>query len=230
MWLNRLFTGIIVFGVLLSGQFSYAVDIKPSEIRTKTKESSVSVLHNRYFKKKFRPELGLFAGTITNEAFLDTFLYGARASLFFSEWIGLDLQFSKVINTDSRDYNAIRSLSYHRIGTREVVKVDVHRNRVDQVIEGSIVATPFYGKLNFFNLAIIYTDMYGSVGFGSVDTDQGNKLSPNFGFGIRLYLYKFLSLRVDVKDRFWSEKNQFTDEEFLRQSWSVDAGVSVFFL
>ena len=206
-----------------------ALDIKPSEIRTKTKEKSISVLHNRFFKKKFRPEIGIFGGTITNEAFLDSLLYGARASLFFTEWMRLDIQYSRVINTDSRDFNAIRSLTFLDPVNTKPVKVDVHRNRVNQIFEGSFLATPFYGKLNFFDLAIIYTDIYGSLGFGLVDTEQGQKLAPSFGFGIRLYIYKFLSLRVDIKDRFWDEINVFTDEEFLRQTWTVDAGVSLFF-
>lgn len=225
---------ILVVSGLLSPSGLIALDIKPDEIRTKTKERSISVLHNRFFKKRFRPELGLFAGTITNEAFLDTFLFGVRASIFVSEWFGLDIQYASVTNSDSRDFDAIQMQEFDVLDVEtsrvKTERVDVHRNRVSTIIEGSAVMTPFYGKLNFFDLAIIYTDIYGSIGIGSVNTDQGNKIAPNFGFGIRLYLYKFLSLRVDVKDRFWNETNQFTDEDFLRQSWSVDAGVSVFFL
>ena len=109
-----LFACLCVFSVSAT---SVAQDLKPSQIRGKAQKrvKPVSVLHQRYFKKSLRPEIGVLGGFILDEAYIDTKTFGARASLFFNEFIGLDLQYVKGSHKQTDDYRAlvdIQAVSY----------------------------------------------------------------------------------------------------------------------
>lgn len=204
-----------------------AIDLKPEEIRGKGASSPVTILQNRYFLKAWRPELGVSYGTVTNEAYTDTKLLGFRGALFFSEWLGLELQSYKATTSDSDDLQALKRLRYLKIDDPTVqVFPDPEVNRIKRITDASVVLAPFYGKLNFADWLIIYSDLYVTGGLSNLDTEQGGINALNFGAGQRFYWQRSLSFRIDFKGRRYTEQSAGKDRT--KTTYSVDFGLSYF--
>lgn len=203
------------------------LDLDPSEIRGTSSKKPVAVLQNRFFLKSLRPELGLLYGTILNESYTKTSLMGVRTSLFFNEWVGAEGQFIKANVQDSDDRKALNELRYRKIDDPDkTVTPDPEVNPIRGINELSVIAAPFYGKLSLLDWTIIYTDLYGSLGFASVKTDQGNKSAITFGGGLRTYWAQRWSTRLDFRDRTYTETRGGKDTR--KHAWGVDFGVSYF--
>ena len=204
-----------------------ALDLKPEEVRGKGASTPVTILQNRYFLKTMRPELGVSYGTVTNEAYTDTKLFGFRSALFFNEWLGLEIQSSSATTNDSDDLKALKRLRYLKIDDPTVqVFPDPEINRVKKIMDLSTVVAPFYGKLNLADWLIIYSDLYLTGGLSKLDTEQGSLNALNFGAGQRFYWQKSLSFRIDFKGRSYTEQAAGKDQR--KTTYSVDFGLSYF--
>ena len=95
------------------------LEIKPSEIRAKTTEKPVAVLQKRFFEKSLRPEFGLLSGGFLNEAFTKTEKRGIRTALFFTEWMGLELQFIDTSVTKSEDRRGLDEMGFKKVKYEE---------------------------------------------------------------------------------------------------------------
>jgi len=207
--------------------FLGAIDLKPEEVRGKATQSPVTILQNRYFLKAFRPELGVAYGTITNEAYTDTQLVGFRTGLFFTETLGLELQSFNATVSDSDDLKSLKRLRYRKFDDPNIeVHPDPEVNRIKKIVDVTGVVAPFYGKLNFADWLIIYSDLYLTGGITKLDTDQGGITGITWGAGQRFYWQKSLSLRVDFKGRMYKEKANGLDHK--KSTYSVDFGLSYF--
>ncbi len=213
---------LCLVGLPITGK---AADVEPAEVRGKTQQTPVTVLQNRYFLKALRPELGLVYGTVTNEAYTDTRLSGYRLALFLNEWVGIEGQSFKAQVSNSDDRKALNQLTYKN-NTGDTVKVDPEVNRILKVSDVSLVTVPFYGKLNFADWLIIYSDVSFNFGMSKVSTDQGDLNAITWGVGQRFYWQKSLSLRVDFRDRTYTEKRNQLD--YRKHTYSVDFGLSYF--
>ena len=218
----------ILMIILLPGSKGYSLDLKSEEIRGKSTTSPVNILQNRYFLKALRPELGLSGGAFVNEAYTDTYFFGYRMSLFINEWLGIELQSLQTDVSDSDDRKALNKLQYQKIGTNEVVSPDPDINAIHGSQDVNFILAPFYGKLNFLDSIIIYSDLYLTAGLSKVDTDQGVISSMNWGAGQRFYWKKSISFRFEFKDRIYVEKR--AGEDYTRHAYSVDLGMSYFIL
>lgn len=226
----------LAFFAVVSGTSSLlgqGFDLNPEDIRSAgTSKKPVSVLQNRYFLKAWRPEFGVLGGSTLNEAYTDTKLYGARFSLFINEWVGFEGQFIKTVVTDSTDRKVLNRLRYKPIeepkpGEEVIVTPDPDINPLRQMIDANGIFAPFYGKLNFLDLLILYTDIYVVYGMSFVKTDQGNKNAALFGAGERFYIGNAWSVRVDARNRIFNEQRG--GETSRRNAWTFDVGVSYFF-
>lgn len=213
---------------LFSPTYLGAIDLKPEEIRGKGASSPVTILQNRYFLKAWRPELGVSYGTVMNEAYTDTKLLGFRGALFFNEWLGLELQSFSATVSDSDDLQALKRLRYRKLDSDTEVFPDPEINRIQKITDLSGIVAPFYGKLNFADWLIIYSDVYATAGVAKIDSDQGSLNAYTFGLGQRFYWQKSLSLRVDFKGRSYTEKAAGKDRQ--KTTYSVDFGLSYFLL
>jgi outer membrane beta-barrel protein len=221
----RLFKGI-AFLIFAQSSRLLATDLDPGDIRGKTNLSPVTILQNRYFVKTLRPELGISYGTLVNEAYTDTSLYGFRGALFLNEWVGIEFQSYRAKVKDSDDRRALNKLKYRRIDVAEIVSPDPEVNPLKSVTDINAIVAPFYGKLNFSDWLIVYSDVYLTGGISRVATMQGNLNALNLGIGQRLYWQKNLSFRVDFRDRIYTEKRG--DQDSRKNSYSVDVGLSYF--
>lgn len=236
-WTVRIVTMLVLGSAATS---AYGFDLNPSDIRGKSSKEPMTVLQNRYFLKTYRPEAGFMVGQILDEAYLNTTTMGLRSSLFVNEWLGFEVQMVKTMVSDSDDRRALNKLKYRPLddgnsenalpeGTTEEVTVspDPEINALRGMTDFNAVAAPFYGKLNFVNRWIIYTDIYLSGGLSRVETDQGEKMAMIIGGGERFYIGKSWSFRVDFRDRIFTETR--ADQTTRKNSYSVDLGASYFF-
>ncbi|WP_141731275.1 outer membrane beta-barrel domain-containing protein [Oligoflexus tunisiensis] len=207
----------------------FAIDLKPEEIRGKGQQSPVTILQNRYFTKALRPELGVSYGTITNEAYTDTTLFGFRGAMFLNEWIGVELQSMTAKVADSDDRKALRKITYYRRepdGSFVQGILDPEVNEIKKVMDVSAILAPFYGKLNLADFLIVYSDVYFTAGMSRVSSDQGDLNGINYGAGQRFYWAKNLSMRIDFKARTYTETRNGAD--YRKNTYSVDFGLSYY--
>lgn len=217
-----------------------AQSFDPELIRGRSKsdisKKRVEVLQDRYFKKAFRPELGLLVGSLLDEPYVDTRTLGGRLGFFFNEFWGIEAQYTKGDSQNSEELKFLNS-KFVIIETSclegptpaEACKRESPQiNRIDSTLDINVVYAPFYGKVSLKDLAIIYTDTYFTAGYSQLDTEQGKISAVMAGVGQRFNIFKSLSLRVDARDRIFTEERG--GKDFTRHSWQIDFGVSYFFL
>ncbi len=217
---------LLAVATYFSAQTVLAIDLDPADIRGKSTQSPVTILQNRYFVKTLRPELGLSYGTVTNEAYTDTSLLGLRGALFFNEWVGLELQSLTAHVADSDDRRALNQLKYRRLDAAEIVSPDPEVNPIKSILDLNAIIAPFYGKINFSDWLIIYSDVYFTGGLAKVSTSQGDLTAVTWGVGQRFYWQKNLSFRVDFRDRIYNEKR--ANQNSRKNTYTIDFGVSYF--
>ncbi|MEN9835158.1 MAG: hypothetical protein RL011_1351 [Pseudomonadota bacterium] len=205
-----------------------AMDLDPKDIRGSSSKEPVEVLQNRYFLKGFRPEIGLLGGVVLNEAYTNTQLTGLRGGMFIDEWFGFELQYMRARVKPSTDRTTLEQLKYRPLTGEGVTTVSPEVNAIHVITEANAVAAPLYGKINLINAWIVYTDIYATAGFANVLTDQGNKVAFAVGAGERFYIGQSWSVRIDYRDRIYTETRGGRDSR--RHAQSVDFGLSYFFL
>lgn len=223
-----LFVDILAVGSILFSETSVAMDLQPASIRGDAKKNPVSVLQNRYFMKVGRPEVGFIVGSFLNESYTDTSSVGLRAALFATEWLGFEYQYSDTSVKDSDDRRALNQIKYRSIDTEETISPDPEVNSVHGMIDGNIIFAPFYGKMNLMNYLIVYSDVYFTTGVTKVDTDQGDITGVSFGAGQRFYWERSISMRVDFRDRIYTETRAGKDSR--KHTYTIDFGLSYFFI
>lgn len=209
--------------------------IDADKIRGETNVKPVTVLQNRYFVKSYRPEVGILLGSMLNEAYTDTRFVGGRVGMFVSEWLGFEVQAFSTKVSDTDDKKALDQLKYRPLeepqnadpSVQTIVSPTPETNPIRSVVDFSTTIAPFYGKSNLMNKLIVYSDLYLSAGFSQVKTDQKNHFALSIGCGQRFYFSDSLSLRIDFKDRIYSETR--ADKDSTKHSYSFDIGTSYFF-
>lgn len=229
----------LVCAIAMSGIFqtgASAFELDPKAIRGQKSKAPVSVLQNRFFLKSMRPEAGVIMGTFLNEAYTDTTVMGVRGGLFFTEWAGFEVQYLKASVDDTDDRRALNSLEYFEktqsssgdaVPGNKIVTPDPEVNPIKSITDFNAVLAPFYGKLNLFNQLIVYSDLYITTGMARVDTSQGMKNAFSIGAGQRFYMQDNFSLRVDFRDRIYTEERAGKDSR--KNALSFDLGASYFF-
>ena len=205
------------------------LELNAAELRGESSKKPISVLENRYFTKQMRPEVGLALGSFLNEAYTNTITTGFRTALFPNEWAGLELQYVTTTVKDSADRKALNGLVYRdRDDQTKLVSPDPEVNPIHGALDLNAVVAPFYGKLNFMNQLILYSDLYVTGGLSQVDTEQGKLNAMVIGAGERFYFQKSLSFRVDYRDRIYTEKRAGSTSR--KNAQSIDFGIAYFFL
>lgn len=211
-------------------------DLDPNEIRGKKSKTPHSVLQSRFFLKSWRPEAGVIMGSFLNEAYTDTNVIGIRTGLFVTEWAGFEFQYLKASVSDTDDRTALNSLQYFEkvegesgdaVPGNKIVSPDPEVNPISSITDINAVIAPFYGKLNLFNKLIVYSDLYLTTGLATVDTAQGAKTAFSVGAGQRFYWQDNFSVRVDFRDRIYTEQRAGQDSQ--KNAISFDIGASYFF-
>jgi outer membrane beta-barrel protein len=204
------------------------LDLNVDELKGTTSKKPIAVLQNRYFLKAKRPELGFLTGTVTNEAYTDTQTRGLRLGIFLNEWVGLESQWIRTTVKDSADRKALKQKTYRdKTDPNKLVTADAEVNPISSMNDYVMIAAPLYGKVNIFDFALVYVDLYGSIGISRVGTEQGVKNAIALGGGQRFYFAESWSARLDFRNRTYTEVRGGKDSR--RNAWTVDFGVSYLF-
>ena len=205
-------------------------DVDPEVLRERKSKVGMAVLQNRFFKKSLRPEMGVQGGIFLKEAYDNTYFYGGYFSLFVNEWYGLDLAYGQTSVEETDDAKALRAQKYLKIDDPQGDPVIIvpTRNQINSFADISGIIAPFYGKLNLLNKIILYTDIFLGAGLSIVDTEQGSMFAPLISIGQRFYFLERVSLRIDVKDRIYTEQRNSKDST--KHAVNVSLGLGAFIL
>ncbi len=201
-------------------------------------EPKVKVLQNRYFIKALRPEVSLFGGTLLNESYSQTWIYGARMGVFLNESIGAELTYKAFSSADSPDLKALQSIEYCN-GTT-CTHPEPAFTRLNRAISLTGTFAPIYGKINLLDWVILYSDIYVNAGVSSLNVQQEpailgsqkkNKVSPIWSVGQRFYFAKSFNIRVDAEDHVFNEERVTRagdKKSSWKHAWTVSVGFSAF--
>ncbi len=231
-FLARAIKSAMALTLYLAADSGFAQDVDAAKIRGEASREPVSVLQNRHFLKAWRPEVGFLVGSMLNQAYTETQVYGLRAGVFWSEWMGFEFQSLRTQVSDTADRTALNTLKYRPVdATGEnadtIVSPDPEINSIHSMNDLNVIAAPFYGKMNLLDRYIVYSDLYISVGLARVDSDQKTHSAFSWGAGQRFYFSESWSVRIDFKDRIFEEQR--AGKKSTRNAYSVDFGASYLF-
>jgi len=141
------------------------------------------------FLKRHRFELSAHGGYYAADSLSSTYVYGGSLSFFFSEDFGIEAMVLR--NPVSfRLENAFKSFDlqqHFQPGTAWNVL-------------GSLAWSPVHAKFRFSDRHITHADLMINVGGGQTLSDVAQGFTWQVGLGLKLYLARFFSLRIDVRD------------------------------
>ncbi len=203
---------------------------KPKTVLNDAYEMPVPmVVQNRFFRKAFRPEMSLSGGVVLNEAYSQTFGGSIRGGFYLSEYLGIELGYTKFASSASADLEALSKLVYYKKDQSPTHVVPSFVELKDS-ISGHVSFAPVYGKINLLDYAIVYSDIAVSAGIGMLKTSAGDEIPGILGIGQRFFFSKSWSLRVDAWDYIFSETRENNGQklEGIRHAWFVSLGLGVF--
>lgn len=232
--MSKNFLSMPILAMFIVGSLSHQVvmaaglELNPDELKGVSTKKSVSILQNRYFLKAWRPEVGLLMGNVLNEAFTKTKTRGMRVGVFLNEWVGLESQYILTTVRNSADRKALNQKKYRDYNDpAKFVTADAEVNPISSFQDFVLIGAPLYGKVNVLDLGIVYVDIYGSLGFSRVGTEQGTKNALALGAGQRFYFAERWSGRLDFRNRTYNETRSGAASQ--HNCWTVDGGISFMF-
>lgn len=91
---------------------------------------------------------------------------------------------------------------------------------------------PLYGKFSLFTIAILTFDFTFTGGAGFVDRRGRSPVTTwmgNLGIGTRVFLNRYMAIRVDFRDYFHRDNLNATQDMRLENELTLTGGLSVFF-
>ncbi|MBT3981105.1 MAG: outer membrane beta-barrel domain-containing protein [Bacteriovoracaceae bacterium] len=165
-------------------------------------DKEVYVLQNRKYRKKSRVYLTFGGGITTSGAFVTAQNGQGRLGYFFSESFGVELLYSANFGSTNSTFDAVKALRV----------VPLYR-RTKNYFGGMLLWSPFYSKINTFNIVMYYDWVFG---LGAARTQEENNRLEFLNNGgnhnkqvedhtgvmwnthIRWYLSKLVALRMDL--------------------------------
>jgi len=152
-------------------------------------QTKLGVVQNRMYTKAERFELGFYGGFLSGDPFWNTYDMGGLLGYHLSEHYSIKANYWKSFNSSS----SARDKFLLRTG------IDTNSNLVESFYSLELAIAPIYGKLNFFDVSIIYYDIHFPIGLGMMDTQNGRYLAPYLGIGNRIFLSHSFALGLDYR-------------------------------
>ncbi|MEY4617109.1 MAG: hypothetical protein RJB66_2069 [Pseudomonadota bacterium] len=155
--------------------------------------SDISIIQKKFLPKSYRFQLYGGLNFLTNNPFFDTYGVNARLNFFFTETIGLELNYWRHKVSDRLVTSDLSSK--YNITTKTMLSSNGYMG-------ASLLFVPFYGKMTFMDKRIIPYDLYVSVGGGVTETSYIDKAAPSvhLGAGEIFALSKSLAWRWDFSN------------------------------
>lgn len=146
-------------------------------------------VQKRDFLKKRRFELSALGGYYAADALSSTYLYGGALSFFPSEDFGLELLVARNPVT-FRLEEAFTSFDRTRH----------FQSGVAWSFLGAMLWSPIHAKLRWSEHRITHADLLLVAGGGQTWHETAQGVTFQVGAGLKLYLTRFVSMRLDVRD------------------------------
>lgn len=172
--------------------------------------NTTRVIQKREVDRNSRLELGLNYSTVAGgDPYVDTNNLGARLEFHADPHWSFGARYY-------HSFNALNSEGQHAFdhyngGTGPRPDVDYAIN----TYMGTVSFYPFYGKINFADLAIKQFDIYFMAGGGAVALDQGTKPMYTAGIGFAFWWSNHWSTRLE--GRYEGFQDKFYDDNTSRQ-------------
>ncbi len=209
---------------------------------TEIKEDRVDVFQLKSVTKKRRFELTPLVSFSLNDPFINIIRFGGSGIFHLTEGLGLEVRAWYSLSFPSSLVEELRRPSDLTNENPGVLLPDSGKNTNDiynpifglpqLYIFGSIVWSPLIGKFKLGN-SVFDFDLFFSAGAGYIRTSGGGIPPANlFGFsasaGWRVFLSKWISLRIEVQSVFFSQHIRDTNS-VLVQHLFFSAGLGFFF-
>ena len=164
----------------------------------------IVVIQKKEFTKTDKIDLVFFSGMVPNDAFYNSFPVGLRVDWFMNESVSFGLFGSYNFNSDT---SAINLLKEKGAPTKfmEQVNWNVSLNASYSIIYGKSAA----GKttLTYFDFyTMAFAGVYGTEyykGNSYVTTTTGIRFGGGLGLGVRFFLTKNISFRIEGRQNFF---------------------------
>jgi outer membrane beta-barrel protein len=146
-------------------------------------------VQKRDFMKKRRVEIAAMGGYYASDALSSTYIYGGAASFFLSEDFGVELLVTRNPVTFRLEdpFNSFDRERHFQAGNAWNVL-------------GAMSWSPVHAKLRWGEQHITHADLLLVAGAGRTAHQSVQGLTFQAGLEIKLYLTRFVSLRLDVRD------------------------------
>ena len=146
-------------------------------------------VQKRDFLKKHRFEIAALGGAYASDALSSTYVYGGALSFFLSEDFGLEAM-------------VLRNPVSYRLQDPIIAAGLLHSFQSGAAWNGlaAMLWSPVHAKLRFSDRHITHADLLLVAGAGRTLSDAAQGLTFQAGLGLKLYLARFISLRIDVRD------------------------------
>jgi len=146
-------------------------------------------VQKRDFLKKHRFEISAMGGAYASDALSSTYVYGGAVSFFPSEDFGIEAM-------------VLRNPVSYRLQDPIIAAGLLHSFQSGTAWNGlaAMLWSPVHAKLRFSPRHITHADLLLVAGAGRTLSDAAQGLTFQAGLGLKLYLARFVSLRIDVRD------------------------------
>ena len=146
-------------------------------------------VQRRDFLKRHRFEISGLGGFYASDALSSTYSYGGALSYYPSEDFGLELLVT-------------RSPVQFRLEQPFSSFDQEHHFQPSAAFQGmlALLWSPIHAKLKFTESTIIHGDIFAVAGAGRTFHESVQGLTWEAGAGMKLYLWRFVSFRLDVRD------------------------------
>lgn len=211
---------LVIVGLNLFSQFAFAqaktdqVDLKKLEDKYwAAKDDEYGVIQNRTFSKTGKMYASLVYGPLINDPFAKAKATGAMFGYFINEDFGVELS---LLGYGSVQNDTVSSYETQFGGA----KPDFNLVKAAKAL--SVTYTPFYAKMAFMNIGILYFDMGITLGLGQTSYEvqkvnkdgSGNKTQANelltsgtyeIGFVQQLFVNRNVAVRLDIRNSFYQQ-------------------------
>ena len=222
-----LVAGTIAFFIALQG-------FSPTEAAPLTKDR-VDVLQLKSITKKRRHEFTPLFSLGLNDSFVQVMTLGLGYTYHLTEGFAFELRGAYAFSSSKGIVQDMRSSGKNALlqpvdGSVSTAKFNPSLSQPLFYGFGSFLWSPLVGKF-VLGKSIFDFDIFLSAGVGYVRTVEANEgkdlVGVSFGVGWRIFLAKWLSLRVDIRDTVYSQ--ELFGVNVLTHNVFVSAGFGFFF-
>ena len=172
------------------------------------KDTDLSVVQNRTYKKDGRFFTSLSYGPLVNDAWSYGRMTNLAVGYYFNERWGLEVAHEVGSLKDNDSVIAIKDPSLG--GTPDF-------NTFNDYTSLNAIIVPFYAKMSFMDSKILYFDMQFALGVGQmnytskIDSSDGGDIKDkaigyNFDVTQQLFFHENFAFRLDIKNKFTKQK------------------------